>query len=304
MKTKIVAIITMFLMMVQSCITGWSKERVSSAPTNGFFDEIKEKNITLSSGVQLSYVEEGDKAGVKIIFLHGYTDSWHSFENVVKLFPKEYHLIAISLRGHGNSSKPENGYDAKHFAVDVAMFIKQKQLGPCILVGHSMSGLIVQQFALDYPYLTQSIVIVSSDAYFKNNPGTSRFLRETLTINDPIERNFVDNFQRSTLANPINPSDLQLYVNESMKVPANAWRKIAHMHLTTDYRKSEEKIKCPALIICGSNDSICPRDDQRKMAQTIPNSKLLIYADTGHALHWEKPQRFIQDIINFAKRNE
>lgn len=301
MKTTIVVFLTAFMATVQGRISGWSEGYGLNFFTNSNLSEVREKNIKLASGVQLSYVEEGDAAGANIIFLHGYTDSWHSFESVLKLFPKEYHLFAVSLRGHGNSSKPDDGYDAKHFAEDVAMFIEEKKLGPCILVGHSMSGLVVQQFAIDYSHLARAIVLVSSDASFGNNPGTAEFLRSILTINDPVSRDFVDSFQKSTLVNPIDSCDFNLYVSESMKVPANAWRKMAYMQLTTDYRKRARRIKCPALIIGGSSDLICPQDDQRKLAKIIPNATLLIYADTGHALHWEKPRRFIRDLVNFAK---
>src|SRR4051794_40543777 len=66
---------------------------------------IKEQTIKLSTGVELQYIEEGNNKGATIIFLQCYTDSWHSFEKVLNLFPKQFHVIAISQRGHGNSSK-------------------------------------------------------------------------------------------------------------------------------------------------------------------------------------------------------
>src|SRR5215471_762003 len=128
-------------------------------PPSPGLKELRAQKITLSSGVELEYVECGDMNGPCIIFLHGYSDSWHSFENVVKLMPEKFHVIALSLRGHGNSSKPIKGYRAKDFAGDVLLFIKEKNLGACVIAGHSMGGWIAQQFAIDNPEFTKALIL-------------------------------------------------------------------------------------------------------------------------------------------------
>ena len=74
------------------------------------------KKINVSTGTTLEYVEQGRDAGVPIIFLHGITDSWHSFELVLPFLPESIHAFAISLRGHGGSSKPTTGYLMKDFS--------------------------------------------------------------------------------------------------------------------------------------------------------------------------------------------
>ena len=145
----------------------------SASPDKGGYIE---KSIELSTGVTLSYVEHGRTDGIPVIFLHGFTDSWHSFEYVLNKFPANLHAIAISQRGHGNSTKTARTDHTKYFAADVAAFIREKNLGPCIIVGHSLGGLITQQFALDYPELTKAIVIVNSEPSFTDNPGIPDFV--------------------------------------------------------------------------------------------------------------------------------
>ena len=80
--------------------------------------EITQKRLKLSTGVELAYVEQGDPAGVPVIFLHGITDSWHSFEPVLPHLPETIHAFALSQRGHGEADRPEAGYQPQNFAAE------------------------------------------------------------------------------------------------------------------------------------------------------------------------------------------
>ena len=86
------------------------------------------KFVSLSTGVRIEYVEQGKGDGVPVIFLHGVTDSWRSFERMLPLLPPDIHAFALSQRGHGDSSRPTSGYRLAVFA--------KLQL-PCRLRRHS-----------------------------------------------------------------------------------------------------------------------------------------------------------------------
>ena len=110
-------------------------------------NKLQVKRISLSTGAELEYAEQGINGSTTVIFLHGITDSWHSFETVFSYLPANMHAIAISQRGHGNSGRPSQGYRPIDFAADVAAFIKQKGLDAVVIAGHSMGGVNAQQFA-------------------------------------------------------------------------------------------------------------------------------------------------------------
>ena len=63
------------------------------------------KSVELPGRVTLQYVERGETAGTPVIFLHGVTDSWRSFEPVLPHLPGSIRAFALSLRGHGDSSR-------------------------------------------------------------------------------------------------------------------------------------------------------------------------------------------------------
>lgn len=266
--------------------------------------EMVPQTITLSNGISLEYVENGDKNKTAIIFLHGYSDSWHSFETVTKMVPPDLHLIAMSLRGHGNSSKPNKGYHPKDFANDLSLFVKEKKLGASIIVGHSLGGYIAQQFAISCPELIKALVFIDTDAHFADNPGFTDFTDEILKFEKPAGYSFARDFQLSTLAKPIDSLQLALFIDESLKLPLSVWKGVAKGLVAEDFTKDLQAIDAPVLIFWGSKDLICFKADQENFERNLKNAKLIVYEGTGHALHWEEPERFVTDLLHFVKSNE
>jgi non-heme chloroperoxidase len=263
--------------------------------------QIVPHTITLSNGVNLEYVEKGNKDATAVIFLHGFSDSWHSFETVMKMLPPGLHLVSLSQRGHGNSSKPNEGYHSKDFANDLSLFISEKKLGRSIIVGHSMGGFVAQQFALSYPELTKALVLVGTDAYFGDNPGLPEFLEGILKLEKPVDYSFARGFQLSTLAKPIDSLELALFIDESMKLPLHVWKGVAAGLIGQNFTKDLQTIETPVLIFWGSSDMICFKADQENFTANLKNEKLIVYEGTGHALHWEEPERFAADLVSFIK---
>jgi non-heme chloroperoxidase len=58
----------------------------------------------------------------------------------------------------------------------------------------------------------------------------------------------------------------------------------------------------PTLIVWGDRDAFCPHSDQKSLAAAIAGSRLLVYSGTGHAVHWEEPNRFAADLAAFTNR--
>jgi non-heme chloroperoxidase len=285
-----------FNFIVCLAIAGSTHAQTAYKPYSG-----KVQSIQLNTGVNLQFVEQGNAKGIPVIMLHGYTDSWHSFETTLPFLPDNLHVFAISQRGHGDSERPKSKYHPKDMAADVAAFIRQKNLGPTVIVGHSLGGVIAQQFVLDHPQLTKAVVIAGSDVAFGDNPGLPEFIAEINKLSDPVSVEFADGFQKSTEFRPVDPAFHSVAVAETLKVPAHVWKSIAEGFMSVNYANDLSKINRSTLIVWGDKDAICPLADQQKMAAGIKNSKLLIYEETGHAVHWELPQRFAKDLTDFIR---
>jgi pimeloyl-ACP methyl ester carboxylesterase len=152
---------------------------------------------------------------------------------------------------------------------------------------------------MDYPQLTKAVVIIASAPSVKNFSSVKEFAEVVNQLNDPIEPAFAEEFQKSTLAKPINNIYYKELVGESLKVPARVWKVILNDLMNYEPSGELKNIRKPTLIVWGDQDIFCNRESQDVLLKSIKGSRLLIYKGTGHAVHWEEPQRFSNDITDF-----
>jgi len=260
------------------------------------------KFAQLANGITLEYAEQGDPSGIPVIFLHGYSDSWRSFELNLPFLPSSIHAFSLSQRGHGNSDKPKQGYSTKDFADDLAAFMDKLKIKKAIIVGHSMGSSNARQFALSHPSRTMGLVVIGSLASFKNNPTITELEGLVAKLEEPVDSDFIHAFQRSTIIRPIPEEYYATIVKESEKLPVYVWKGVTHGWKDADLAERLSHLRIPVLILWGEKDNFAPGADQFLLNNTLRNSKLEIYRGTGHALHWEEPQRFSDDLIEFVNR--
>lgn len=257
-------------------------------------------SIPLVTGVTLNYLEQGDDRGNIVILLHGWTDSWHSYARVLPLLDPGHHVYALDQRGHGDSSKPACCYGMYHFAADVIAFLDAHQIGQAIVVGHSMGSIIAQLVAIHYPARVSRLVLVGSTP--RANNATAREVDEALqSLTDPIDPEFVREFQTSNLSHTVPADFVERVISESLKVPAHVWRLAFGNLLKVDTTKDLPRITAPTLILWGDQDGLFPRSDQETLLRQIPQATLLVYEQTGHNLQWEQPERFVADFEQFMQ---
>lgn len=269
--------------------------------------------VTLSTGIDMHYVEKGKGNGHVIIFLHGYTDSWRSFERNLPLISKKFHVYALDQRGHGDTSRPVSGYSQAAFAADVNAFMDALGIHKATIVGHSMGAFIAHKVAIEYPSRVERLVLVGG-APSCNNPITADLNTYVQTLTDPIDEFFVRDFQLSTFAgeNSVSLEFLNTAVSESLKLPARVWRQVFDELLAEDHTAQLGQIQAPTLILYGDRDGIFTYEDQTALDTLIPDSTFKYYyrdeqtgagypGHTGHGLHVEWPHHFVGDIEDFAK---
>lgn len=79
----------------------------------------------------------------------------------------------------------------------------------------------------------------------------------------------------------------------------HVWR-AALQGLIDDRPEPPGTILVPTLLCWGERDAFVPRADQDDLLARIPGAELRIYEGGGHALHWERPERFAADLVEFA----
>jgi non-heme chloroperoxidase len=256
----------------------------------------------LSTGLRLHYAEQGDPTGEAIVFLHGYSDSWFSFSRVLPLLSPSYHAFALTQRGHGDSQKPECCYTPEDFAADVDAFMEAVGIEKATLVGASTGALFAQQAALGYPHRVGRLVLIGAQT--PANQAVTGLVEEVRALEDPVPPEFVRGFQESTIYQPVPQEFLDTVVSESLKLPARVWRDYldqAVLSIHHDYVLELREIKAPTLMLWGEQDPLFPREEQERLAAAISGASLRVYPETGHAVHWDRPEWVVRDLEGFMK---
>jgi non-heme chloroperoxidase len=262
---------------------------------------ITEHVLEVADGHRLRYARRGADASVTVVFVHGWPDSWRSFQPVLDALPPSIGAISISLRGFGGSDAPPDGYTPDDFAGDVHHLLGQLDITSAVLVGHSMGSLVVQRLAAAHPEMVPGLVLIG---------GLNRLPDDVFDdvwsvvqdLTDPIDEQFVREFQSSTLAAPVPDGFFDQLVAESLTAPARVWR-AAFAGIRTMPALNDTVITAPTLLLWGDQDALVPRSEQHALLSAMPGARLVVYEGAGHSPNWEQPERVAHDIDGFLRTN-
>lgn len=261
---------------------------------------LKVRNIAMDCATQ------GAAEGLPLVLLHGYSDSWRSYLPLMDALPERFRIVAMSMRGHGDSTKPSDGYDTATLAEDVVAALDALGIARAVVVGHSMGSLVAQRIAIEHPERVSRLVLIGAFATIKGNAAVEAFWRDEVSgLGDSIDPAFVSAFQQSSVAVPMPDPFFENVVAESLKVPARVWRRMLRALLDEDRSYRLRDVAVPSLIIWGEQDAFTSRSEQHLLLNQIPDAHLAIYPGVGHAPHWEDTRRASADIAAFidgAKR--
>jgi len=119
------------------------------------------------NGIRLHYLDWGG-SGETILFLAGFNDSAHVYDDFAPRFTDRFHVVGLTRRGVGESDKPTGGYDASTRVEDIRQFLDALGIHIVSLIGHSMAGDELTLFATRYPQRVAKLVYL--DAAYDRTP--------------------------------------------------------------------------------------------------------------------------------------
>lgn len=257
--------------------------------------QIVHSKATLPGGRRFHVVKAGH-SGPKILFLHGYIDSWRSFEGMFAHLADDFLLIAVDQRGHGDTDAADD-YAIADFVED-AVALVGKSPEPVHLVGHSLGAIVAHRVARRLPDAVLSITLIGGAVTSRGNAGLGELADGLADLSDPIPRQFAYDFQKSTAFQPLPDGQLDIFVDESLKVAAVTWKK-ALRGLLDDVEPGGDAPAVPTLVIWGEHDEVFPIADQIALRAWMPGATYISYSDLGHAPQWEDAERVSRDVGRF-----
>jgi pimeloyl-ACP methyl ester carboxylesterase len=261
-------------------------------------------------GVRLAAYEFGNPQGPAILFLHGFAQAALSWDRQLRdpALAREFRMIAIDLRGHGMSSKPEGDAFYKPgqvWADDVRSVITELGLQRPVLVGWSYAGRVLGDYLTAYgagalaginyvdassalgdpAFLGPDVGLLGPQAMLA--PGIDGFIEGTIR------------FLRSCFATQPEPADFQTMLAFNMLAPHYVRAGLAGR--PAEYAAVLKTLQLPVLVTHGEKDRILDTRMARFTAATVPGARLSLYPDSGHAPFWEEPARFNRELVEFVR---
>jgi pimeloyl-ACP methyl ester carboxylesterase len=283
---------------------------VASAQTVG-----ESHMFTTSDGVGLHYIEAG--SGKPILMIPGWSQTAEQFRHQLEGLSDRYRVIAVDLRGHGESDKPDHGYKISRLAADVHELIEGLDLDEVNILGHSMgSSVIWNYYDLYGPDRLSKLLLIDQMPMITSNPAWSEqerldagsiFTPESLyeTINalagpDGVEttRGFVGNM----VTKAIPEADKEWIIERNLTMPREHAATLLYNHATQDWRDLIPRIALPTLVV-GGRVSVVPWQSQQWVAEQIPGARFEIFeVEEGgnHFMFIEGHDKFNEIVADFV----
>ncbi|MCP5012563.1 MAG: alpha/beta hydrolase [Aestuariibacter sp.] len=227
------------------------------------------------------------------VLIHGLSEARHVWSRQQAFLEQSMRVISYDVRGFGSSPVGAGNGTVAQMADDLGQILSAQSTGPAWLIGFSMGGVIAQRFALDFPELTEGLILIASSCTV-GKPG-QEFFRDRMGqvsaggLETLIEINSLDAcgcFSLGDQALIREYQQLRIGAVKDVEGYLNAGRAMARL---ADEPMVDDlnRIDCPTLVIAGESDPYCPPRASEKIVQNIPGSELVVVPEAGHCLHWE-----------------
>lgn len=263
-----------------------------------------------------------------IVLVHGWADCGTSFASVARLLADDFRILAIDLRGFGESTWPAQGYWFPDYLRDLdALFNSPLVRGPVTLVGHSMGGNVCGLYAGVRPENVARLVLLEGFGLPPSKPGDApRRYREWLD-QEPEAPRWRDFASFDTLLSHLRKLAPRATAPVLEEV-AHAWARPhdagwqlkmdpRHKRMNPVLYRREEAIACwratlaPVLLVAGDSSDYLSRfrdlNPLTDAASHYANHQTATVADAGHMLHWEQPDavaRLVRSAADMNPRDE
>lgn len=220
-----------------------------------------------ATGVRIAYAATGPDTGRPVVLLHALGERGDDWTDVVRRLGEDVRAVLPGLRGHGDSDWPGE-YALTDTAADVVALLDALDLGPALLLGHSLGGVVALRVAWERPDLVERLILedVAPPAGGPRRPEPQR-------------------------------PDADLPFD---------WQAVLAVRRQVDDGVPElwdalPGITVPTLIVAGDSGSHLDQDRLAAAAQRLPRGELVV-VESSHNVHRDRPETFVAAVLAWLDR--
>lgn len=281
----------------------------------------KHQRWVIVDGQPVNVIELGE--GPPLVFVHGLSGSWPNWLEQLPVFADrssgigQHRVIAMDLPGFGHSPMPSEPISISGYARLLDGLLDALAIDAAAVVGNSMGGFISAELAIAFPERVERLVLVSAAGISTfDNRGAMR----ALPVLRRIERilaaytGWMASKSDTVARHPrLRDATLNVVTRHPSRLPAAlaaeqlrgsgkpGFMQAFEANLTYDFRERLPEIACPTLIVWGEEDRLISPRDASVFAELIPDSRVVMYKDTGHLSMLERPGAFNALLEDFLQ---
>ncbi|THD68730.1 MAG: alpha/beta fold hydrolase [Bradyrhizobium sp.] len=259
-----------------------------------------------TSDGRFGYEAAGDPASPPLVFLHGIGGAARSWRGQLGAFSNRYRAIAWDMPGYGGSA-PLATVSIAALAGALQDFLGQVGAAKPVIVGHSIGGMIVQQWLVTNPRTARAVVLAQTSPAFGKPDGDwqKSFIGARL---GPLDRgetlvSLAPSLVKELVGDNPDPQGLELARDCMAAVPPASYRATMMALMGFDLRNALRNIAVPTLVLSGSKDNNAPAPMMAKMATYIPSATYVELEGVGHLANLERPLAFNAALDRFLAAN-
>ena len=253
------------------------------------------------------YLEIGKKVAGKpsLVFLHGIGGRASGWDGVMQRCASNgWHCLAWDMPGYGDSPSVKP-YDFAHLARALGDMLEAAHINSSVLIGHSMGGMVAQQYMADSGVGVRAQVLIATTAAFGNGTGEfqQRFLSQRLA---PLERGetLLQIAQKlvPSMLTPLASSEVRQAAVDSMgSIAPEAYRDALNALVLFDQRGALNRITIPTLCLAAELDVTAPPQVMSRMSEKVSTASYVCMPGANHLLPFEQPEQLAQVVLNFLE---
>jgi 3-oxoadipate enol-lactonase len=259
--------------------------------------------LTTKDG-RFGYEASGAPERRVLVFLHGIGGAARAWRGQLEHFGEHYHAVAWDMPGYGQSARLDT-VSITTLAAALQDFLIQIGARRPILVGHSIGGMIVQEWLLTHPQAAAAVVLAQTSPAFGKPDGDwqKSFLEARL---GPLDRgetmaSLAPSLVKELVGDNPDESGMALARDCMASVPEATYRATMLALMGFDQRGALKNIAVPTLVLSGSKDKNAPAPMMSKMASYIPSAEYVELEGAGHLVNLERPAAFNAALDQFLK---
>lgn len=270
--------------------------------------------IITNDGVRLRALSHG--TGRPIVFVHGYAQSALGFGRQIGALGNTHQAVAIDLRGHGGSEKPNHGYRVGRLAADLNDVFAALKLSDITLVAHSMGCGVVWAYLEQYGFShIRDLVLIDRPTCLTADP-TARTPQQTLYTPDEVfqfaaslrgtgQRDVIEGLVRRMMSPSMPAAEIDWFTQQSLLVPFHIAASLFIATRFDEWRDFLKTITCPTLVIAAEN-SMMPVATMQAVTDIIPNATFKEFTGptASHFMFWEQAEDFNQTLRKFIASSQ